>query len=167
MHLLSLKSMVENKTNKQKKKPINSGRGAMHLHSQILPLPSPEEDGHTAPPASPLWPCRDYREAAVPAPCTLPTADKDHTHLREGNQTSLSSRPMPRGRETLRRQLQMLGRRWKFTFSNYLELLWDWNCAIRTHCLYLAVSPSNKLSLNLLMQSTNQYKKKVRNRQFS
>lgn len=62
--------------------------------------------------------------------------------------------------------IQRLGRRWKFTFSNYLELLCDWNCAIRTHCLYFGVSPSNKLSLNLLMQSTNQYKKE-RNGKFS
>lgn len=106
-----------------------------------------------------LPPLCDCREATVPALCNLPTADKGHTHLREGNQPSLSSRLTPRWRETLRRQLQMSGRRWTFTFSNYLELLCDWNCAIRTQCLHLGVSPSNKLSLNLLMQSTNQYKK--------
>lgn len=153
MHLLSLKLMAENKTSKGKS---SGGRGALRLHSQILLLLPPEEDGHTAPPASSLWLCR---EATVPALCNLPTADKGHTHLREGNQPSLSSRLTPRGRETLRRQLQMSGRRWKFTFSNYLELLCDCNCAIRTHCLHLGVSPSNKLSLNLLMQSTNQYKK--------
>lgn len=163
MHLLSLKSMVENKTNKRKNQwwtrsyaPSQSNTAAAFSwkgwsHSPTG-LPSDPAGATEKPQFQPCATCQQLTKT---------------THTSEGNQTSLSSRLMPRGRETLRRQLQMLGRRWKFTFSNYLELLWDWNCAIRTHCLYLGVSHSNKLSLNLLMQSTNQYKKKVRNRQFS